>query len=367
MRQGSVIAAGMALALLTQAASAQDFDLDALLAAAKSEPPTSVYAVTGKIVGTAEAFSAKYGLNVTGKKVNEAGQIDLLIREGEAGNVAGSVSLASDASLIAGELIAQGLVESYLPADIAPHIAPANQNPLVVVNDPHVWAYNSDSHDTCPVSNVWQLTEPEWSGQVAFMDPLDTPPYADMFNQLAMGHDDKMAAAYEAHFGKPFDTGQGSATEAWVKAFAANRPLVASSDNASEAIGTKEQEKTFVGMLSVAKFRDNAGKGYALKICEGMQPFPGWLYPGVAVIASGTKSPATAKLFVHFLLTDEGISNQTIDGKVPSDTRLSLPAEEASGVGALLDQLMVWDLTQAAADLEARQDWQDLWMMNLKR
>lgn len=367
MRKTTSLAAVLTCLLVGQGQAGDAFDLDALLAAAKSEPPTSVYAVTGKIVATAEAFSAKYGLNVTGKKVNEAGQIDLLIREGEAGNVAGSVSLASDASLIAGELIAKGLVESYLPEDIEPYLADANKNPLVVVADPHVWAYNSDKHDSCPVSNVWQLTEPEWNGQVAFMDPLDTPPYPDMFNQLETYHDDKMAAAYEAHFGKPFDYSQGTATEVWVKSFAANRPLVASSDNASEAIGTKGQEKSFVGMLSVAKFRDNAGKDYALKICDGMQPFPGWMYPGVAVIASGTKSPATAKLFIHYLLTEEGISNQTIDGKVPSDKRLSLPEGEASGSAAYLDKYMVWNLENAAADLDRRQDWQDLWMTHLKR
>lgn len=53
--------------------------------AAKAEPPTTVYAVTGKIVDTAAtAFNEKYGLNVTGKKVNEAGRWTL-IREHQAG------------------------------------------------------------------------------------------------------------------------------------------------------------------------------------------------------------------------------------------------------------------------------------------
>jgi hypothetical protein len=78
-----------AICLLAGHATAQDFDLDALVAAAKAEPPTTVYAVTGKIVDTATAFNEKYGLNVTGKKVNEAGQVDLLIREHQAGAVTG--------------------------------------------------------------------------------------------------------------------------------------------------------------------------------------------------------------------------------------------------------------------------------------
>src|SRR5690606_10176617 len=112
--------------------------------AARAEPPTTVYAVTGKIVDTAEAFSAKYGLTVTGKKVNEAGQVDLLIREHQAGNVTGSVSLASDVAVIVTDLIGQGIVESWVPGDIAPHLAEGARDPLVVVSDPHVWAYNSD-------------------------------------------------------------------------------------------------------------------------------------------------------------------------------------------------------------------------------
>src|SRR5690606_23783863 len=117
MRIRTIPALALALAAAGMA-SAEDFDLDALVEAAKAEPPTEVYAVTGKIVDTAEAFSRKYGLSVTGKKVNEAGQIDLLIREHQAGNVQGSVSLAADTSVIIADLLGKGVVESWAPEDI---------------------------------------------------------------------------------------------------------------------------------------------------------------------------------------------------------------------------------------------------------
>lgn len=357
----AVLALGPALPATAEGA----FDLDALIAAAKTEPPMTAYAVTGKIVETAEAFSALYGLAVTGKKVNEETQIDLLIREHQAGAVTGSVSLASDVAVIVAELMAKGIVESWVPPDVAPHLAPSALDPLVVVSDPHVWVYNSEAYDRCPVTNVWELTEPEWAQRVAMMDPLEKAPYADWFNQLASGHDAAMAAAYAAHFGKPFEG--ASATEAWVAAFAANGPLITDSAGVAEAIGAPGQEKPFFGMNSTAKFRDNAGKGYKLAYCAGVVPFSGWLYPGVGVIATGTASPSTAKLFVRYLMTADGIAPQSIDGKVPSDPRVGLPAEEASGIGAHLGELMVWDTANSASDLDRRQDWQDLWRMNYRR
>lgn len=355
------------LTLLAGLAHAEDFNLDALIEAAKSEPPTTVYAVTGKIVDTADAFSQKYGLKVTGKKVNESGQVDLLIREHQAGNVSGSVSLAADAAMVASELIGQGIVESWVPGDIAPHLAEGARDPLIVVSDPHVWAYNSGSYDKCPISNIWQLADPEWKGLVTLMDPLDKAAYADWFNQLARDHDDKMAAAFEDHFGKPFDTTQGSATEAWVKAFAANGPIISDSGHVADAIGAPGQAKPFFGMLSTAKFRDNEDKGYQLAVCTGMKPFAGWLYPGLGVIAKGTPAPNTAKLFIHYLLSEEGIGAQSVDGKVPSDPRIGLPATEASGIGAHLDELMAWNNAEATSDLDARQDWQDIWRTSLTR
>ena len=103
------------------------------------------------------------------------------------------------------------------------------QDPLAITTNASVWAYNTEVYDECPVKNLWELTEPEWKGKVAFYDPLSKPTYPDWFNQTEMHHDDEMAAAYEAQFGKELDRGEESATRAWVKAFAANGPLLTDS------------------------------------------------------------------------------------------------------------------------------------------
>src|SRR5215217_4256876 len=96
-RQAAVSTLAIVLATtLGGAVYADDaFNLDALIEAAKTEPPITVYAVTGKIVDTAEAFTAKYGVQASGKKVNEATQVELMIREHQAGNIVGDVSVAT--------------------------------------------------------------------------------------------------------------------------------------------------------------------------------------------------------------------------------------------------------------------------------
>jgi iron(III) transport system substrate-binding protein len=360
-------AAVMALALMAPVSAQEAFDLDALVAAAKGEAPITVYAVTGKIVETAEAFTAKYGVTATGKKVNEADQVELLIRESQAGNIVGDVSVAADVGAIAGQLIPSNILQNWVPPDVEADIAEANRDPLVLVTDPQVWTYNTEAYDTCPIHNIWQLTEPEWARKVTMLDPLVKPNYADWFNQLETHHDAEMAAAYQALYGKPLETTEKSATAAWVKAYAQNQPLLADSSGVSEAIGAPGQAEPYFGITSTAKYRDNEAKGFKLGICKEMAPFSGWLYPGYGLIATATKSPNAARLFIHYLLTEEGIAPQTVDGKI--STNIAIPANpaEASGVTTMLDQLQPYYSGSAAADLDLRQDWQDFWRVNYSR
>jgi len=367
-RYSSLMGAVALAALAVAPVSAQEaFDLDALIAAAKAEAPITVYAVTGKIVETADAFTAKYGVTATGKKVNESEQVELLIRESQAGNILGDVSVAADTAAIAGQLIPAGMVENWVPPDIEAGIAEGARNPLVLVTDPHVWTYNTEVYDTCPVSNIWQLTEPAWSRKVAMLDPLAKPAYADWFNQMEAHHDAEIAAAYEALYGKPLVTDEASATAAWVKAYAENQPLLGDSSAVAEAIGAPGQAEPYFGITSTAKFRDNEANGFKLGICGDMAPFSGVLFPGYGMIAAGSKSPNAARLFIRYLLTEEGIAPQAVDGKISSNSAIPPHAEEASGVTAMLDQLMTYDTASAATDFDMRQDWQDFWRIHYSR
>ena len=87
----------------------------------------------------------------------------------------------------------------------------------------------------------------------------------------------------------------------------------------------------------------------------------------LGLIATGTDSPNAAKLFIHYILTEEGIAPQVIDGKLPTNPDIGLPADEPSGIGTVLDKLEQYDASTALDDWDTRQDWQDFWRVNYEK
>ena len=347
---------------------AQEFSLDALIEAAKAEPPITIYDSTGKIVDMAEAFTAKYGVQATGQKVSANSQLEMLIREAQAGNIQGDVALLTDTPAAIAQLLPTGVLVSWVPPDLEGDIPEQYRNPLAISTNANVWAYNTGKYTECPISNIWQLTEPEWKGKVALIDPLTKGTYTDWFNQMAMHGDAALRTAYEAQYGKPLETDLPSASAAWLAAMGANGPLMADGDDrVSEAVGAPGQEEPFVGLLSSAKFRDNADKGYQLGLCTGLNPWVGWSYTKLGLIAAGTDSPNAARLFIHYVLTEEGIMPQMKDGKMPTSTAIALPSDEPSGLAAHLDALFPYDAATGLDDWDSRQDWQDFWRVHYQR
>lgn len=358
----------LALAAGLGAAQAQDFDLEALVEAARAEPPLSIYDSTGKITEMADAFSARYGLKAEGIKSKATAQLETIIREVQSGNVQTDVSFISDVPAAMGQLLPGGFAESWVPPDLAADIAPEAQDPLLIVSSPNILTYNTAIYDTCPITNIWQLTEPEWKGKVSMQDPLGKPSYTDWFNQMRSHADDRIAAAYEAHYGKPLESEHESATEAFVAALAANGPLLTDSDSAAaEAVAAPGQTEPFVGLVSAAKFRDNEGAGFTLGLCAGVDPIIGFSNATVGLIVKGTDSPNAAKLFVHYAMTAEGIAPQAVDGKVSSNRTVGLPDDEPSGIAAHMDEVLAYNPATGMDDWDTRQDWQDFWRIHYTR
>ena len=367
MVMGAAFAA-LAAAFAVEASAEEAFDLDALVEAAKKEKPINVYDSTGKIVEMAEAFTAKYGVKATGVKVSANSQLEMIIREAQADNVQGDVALITDAPAALAQLLPQGFVESYLPGDMKEKIPAAFQNPLAISTNANVWAYNTEAYDKCPVTNIWELTEAKWKGKIALVDPLTKSTYTDWFNQLEKHADAKVGEAYKAHFGKDLETGEKSAAAAWIKALAQNGPLLTDGDDpVAEAVGAAGQKEPFFGLLSSAKFRDNEGKGYKLGLCTAITPWVGWTYTKLGLIASKTASPNAAKLFIHYVLTEEGIAPQMKDGKLPTNVDIKMPADEPSGIMEVADRLFPYDAATGLEDFDRREEWQDFWRVNYSK
>ena len=340
MRTG-LVAAVVALAGLCTPALAEDFDLNALIAAAKAEDGITIYSSTSKIKKAAAAFTETYGIEATGTKSKGAAQIELVVREFQAGNVVGDVIISSDAAAALAQLLPEGMVTSWTPPDQAATIDELSSDPLVVWRDPSLWSYNNENGGDCPVGNIWEVTEEEWSRRITLEDPLNKPAFIDWFNQMETHFDDEVAAAYQDHYGEALDTSSQSATATWVQRLAANAPLLTdSSSGAAEAIGTRGQDKPFFGLVASAKYRDVSDEGLAMAICRDMKPYMGFAKPGFGLIATGTDSPNAAKLFLHFMMTKAGVLPMTKDGKISGNSAAFTTSGKFLYCGIRLDCLV---------------------------
>lgn len=119
--------------------------------------------------------------------------------------------------------------------------------------------------------------------------------------------------------------------------------------------------------MSSAKFRDNEGKGYKLGLCTELQPWVGWTYTKLGLVASKSASPNAAKLFIHYVLTEEGIAPQMKDGKLPTNTDIKMPADEPSGIMEVADRLFPYDAATGLEDFDRREEWQDFWRVNYSK
>lgn len=367
------LAAGISAIVLAGSVSAAeigisdaDYSLEKLIEAATKEGPITVVDATGKIADMAKAFTEKYGIEATGVKMSGQDQEQIILREFQAKNVQTDVFNMSNLPSVTTQIMVLGAGASWMPTDLKDQVPAEYQNPAITSLNPWVWAYNTDVHkDGCPIDNIWALTTEEWNGRVAIPDPLLRNETMFWFNQIATHNDADMRAAYKAFFGEELTTDEESATAEWVKRLAKNKPTVTRSDtDVGPIVGAAGQEKPFMGFLSTAIFRDAKKNEYGMGVCDGLKPWVGQLTPRVAVIATGTKHPNAAKLFVHFMMSGEGMIPQLGDGKLATNLTAMMPENEASGIVKFVDQMHIPNSDTASDDFEKLQDWQDFWLVN---
>lgn len=348
-------------------ASAEDFDLDQLIEAAKAEGPITIYDSTSKIEKMAAAFTKTYGIEATGVKADAAEAIEKVTREAQSGNVVGDVVAISDLPAVKNQLLPNNFVTNWVPADLAENIDSSMQEPLVVITDPSFWTYNTEAFDTCPATNIWDFTTEKFTKKVAFQDPVGDNGALDWYSQMEQFGDQELRDAYKEAFGEELKTDKESGAAEWVSRMAANQPILTkSSEEASEAVGATGQDDPPMALMSSAKYRNIDEKGYALGVCEGLVPWVGKASPKSLTIASGTKSPNAAKLFVHFALTQEGIDPQISDGKISSNSSVKQP-EDPANVGDHLKEIFQFDNAGLETDWASREKWQDLWRTSSKK
>ncbi len=340
------------------------FDLDALVAAAKKEGTLTAYFTSSRITNAGKNFEAKYGIKVNGTKMADPEQTERLIRETDSKNVQVDVLGYEDAVTLQTKLLAQGYAENYMPADLANVIPAKYQNPLVYQLQPRVFGYNTEAYgDKCPVTNIWQLTEPAWRSKVLLRDPAQTPANIAFFSTL-VANPKIMEDAYQALYGKPLQTKEENAGYEFIKALAKNDVISMAADgDVGDAVGAAGQKQPPIGMYTLTKHRDVTDKNLKIATCRAMQPFMGYALPTYLVMAKNAPHPNAAKLFIHYLLTPEGIAPWTVDdmGGFSTNPNAFVNPKNEGTWADWEKQLITLDLKAAT---QLRQKVSDFWLAN---
>ncbi len=304
-----------ALVALAFPAVAQDQDLDTLsaeelLPMAQAEGTVTVYAFTSRIAAVETAFEAAYpGIDMVSHDMSSTEQITRIKAEASAGIASADVVYISDAPVVFGELLGPGLVTAYVPPRVAGLLDQNEKEPLLAQRlSTKVLMYNEEANpDGAPVSNLWELTTPDWTGRVIMVDPLQRGDYLDLMTEIVL-RSNEMASAFEAQFGEPiaFDDGIENAGQQFiVDLFKNDLILVSSTDDVNAAVGALGQDNPPVGFTSYSDRRDNEDEGWALQVANDVKPANGIIFPAVLAVSASATHPAAARLVIDFLMGDD--------------------------------------------------------------
>jgi iron(III) transport system substrate-binding protein len=281
-----------------------------LVDAAKKEGNVTVYSITSRIANAAKSFEAKYGIKVSAHNLKDFELIEKVSQEGKNNVYGADFIIAQDSGRVFGEIIKPGYAYSYVPEDMKNVIPKQYQDPLFFSFITKAFIYNSETYVYPTVNNVWELTEKKWEKKFWFKDPLKEGVNANFLTMVTSPEISKrLADAYERHFGKKIALTTPNAGYEWIKMIIENRLVMFTSDTKmANALGVKGQNIEAVALGTYSKLRYRKKKNLALMPIMGMEPFAGFFYPSFLLIRNNAQNPNAAKLFIEYLLTEEGFA-----------------------------------------------------------
>jgi iron(III) transport system substrate-binding protein len=279
-----------------------------LIPQAKKEGKVRVYSITSRISKAGAAFEKKYGIKVEATDMKDFELIDKITTEVKAKAEGADFVIAQDSGRVYGELLSTGYLQNYVPADLEDQIPAENRKPLVFLYMNKVLMYNNENGKPAPIKNLWELTDPKNKGKFFFKSPLQEGINANFLTMLTKPENaDKLAKAYKDLYGKDLKLTTKNAGYEWIKMAFQNGLVMGSSDTKmTESIGVKGQNINSIGLLNYSKIRYAAKKNLALGVADTVTPFAGFYYPEYVLLVKDAKHPAAAKLFIRFLMTEEG-------------------------------------------------------------
>lgn len=342
-------------------------DWAAIEAAAVSEGKLLVYANTSKVEKAAEAFMEQYpGIEV---QAFDLGGDDVLLKtveEQKAGAFTGDVWFSSGGAELVGSVMPHNYVWRFLPDSTAAVTPEQYTNPLLMSRfGTTIFAYNSELNDTCPISNIWELTNPEWAGKFFIEDPLNDASTLSKLITIA-NHVEEMNAAYVALYGSEpvLDDDTPDAGWLWLKRFAQNGPIPEpGGDDVDSAFATPGMTDSYMAITSYSNMPDVLDGNLAFEPCWGLTPTVGIQSQSYVGVLNQAPHPNAAKLWIKYITSADGRKPWAKFGTYFPDSTYEVPEGQKT-----LDEIfsMTWFINeQYAYDhmIEAR----DFYLLNLSQ
>jgi iron(III) transport system substrate-binding protein len=350
-------------------------DWAAIEAAAILEGKVTVYANSSGVEDLPDAWYALYP--EIELDAQDTDGIDTKMQaEQESGNIIGDVWYNSDGHILFGKFLPNQWMWWFVPRDVSiPELTP--DYPFAIArHSVDVIGYNSAFYpDGCPITNIWQLTEPQYKGKVFMEDPVsDVSTMAKIatFVQNA----DTMAQAYQDFYGKAWTddeqavTGEsGLAVEdagyLWLKKLAQNGAVALDDgdmvDAAFAGLDLPEGEEPGFGFTGYSSYKDTLKGELNMTPCFGMEPVMGIFKTSFLGIANNAPHPNAAKLFIRFMLTADGFDPWLKIGTYPAAEGLPIHEDNLP-----LDEMLtqVWEM-DPIFDFENVSKVRDFWAAEL--
>lgn len=299
---------------------------------AKAEGGTiTLYSISSRGSKVIDAFLTKYPeLDAVAFDISTDELLEKVTREHEAGQYVADVAHIKDQDgSMWKEYVANKIFYNYRPADIFAHIDPeltATQTPMYT--ELTQLFYNTEVYSEPPVTNIWQVTEPQWKGKICMQNPLDNLGWGSWITGFCVGEEPaKLEAAYEDLYGEKLVLSDGCANAGYefLKRLRANEPVFFdSSDACVEAVGAPGQSDPPIGFGASSKLRKANENGWVIDAIN-LVPNTGIPAVNTLYVVEGCAHPAGAKLLIRFMMG--GIDGDT-SGYQPFNTLGGWPVRD---------------------------------------
>ncbi len=278
---------------------------EALYEKALTEDTLVIYSSSTRVMDVKDSFEAQYpGLTVYIKDSRSVDLVNELKTDFENRDYICDIVLCSDDNgIISQELIPEGIVYKYVPYDIADKIRPENDMAILpLVAEIEMVFYNTEVYDAPPINNWWELTEEKFYGKVVMPNPIKSFSAMGLVGMM-IKNSDVMAQAYRDLYGTDLEVKAGeTAGEAYWRMLMENGLiLVNSSDEVVELVGTPGLIDPPIGIMVSSKLR-MSDVGFNIEPIYEMGYFCGTYTPNSIMLAGGSKSINSAKLFIRWIL-----------------------------------------------------------------